>query len=178
MNNTYFISDTHFGHKKLAEKFTDRDGTKARPFESVEKMDNTMVEIWNRIVNTNDKVIHLGDIVMNSGNLDVLYRVKGEKELILGNHDSTNMSEYLKHFKKIMAYKTLVTKSGIKILLSHIPVHCDAFPRWDINVTGHLHNKHINDSRYINICVEQTNYSPITLDTILNMWEEKKRTYE
>lgn len=39
--NTFFISDTHFGHKNIIN-FKDSDGRPLRPFNSVEEMDETL----------------------------------------------------------------------------------------------------------------------------------------
>lgn len=50
----YYIGDLHFGHENVI-KF-DR-----RPFSSVEEMDKTLIERWNRKVSKEDVVYVVGD---------------------------------------------------------------------------------------------------------------------
>ena len=55
---TFLISDTHFGHANICV-FTKSDGTKVRPFNSADEMDEVMIERWNAMVGKDDKVYHL-----------------------------------------------------------------------------------------------------------------------
>jgi calcineurin-like phosphoesterase family protein len=36
-----------------------------------------------------------------------------------------------------------------------------------VNVHGHIHARRINDPRYINVCVEQINYTPVSYDWLV-----------
>lgn len=54
--NIFFTSDTHFWHENII-KFCNR------PFSSVEEMNDTIIENWNKVVGENDIVFHLGDFV-------------------------------------------------------------------------------------------------------------------
>lgn len=86
MPNIFITSDTHFGHKGVCE-FLRNDGSKLRPFTSVEEMDEIMVERWNSVVKPKDKVYHLGDVIINRKAMKTLARLSGEKVLVKGNHD-------------------------------------------------------------------------------------------
>ena len=166
--NVFFISDTHFGHKGLVDGRLSRpDGHPARPFSSVEAMDETMVERWNSVVRPEDKVYHLGDVAMNVKKLPILARLNGRKTLILGNHDIYATKEYLVYFKNVRA-----TRVFDGFICSHVPVHPDALSRFRVNVHGHTHERSLGDSRYINICVEQTDYYPLELAT-LQRWVQE-----
>jgi calcineurin-like phosphoesterase family protein len=175
--NTWFISDTHFGHANILT-FKDYDGNPVRSFSSQEEMDEHMVACWNSVVGEFDRVYHLGDVVINKKFLPILERLKGKKVLVMGNHDIFGHKEYLKYFEDIRAYK-IFPKHGI--VCSHIPVHVDNLYRWKLNVHGHLHTNKIkgrveafdvnqdpwDDPKYLNVCVEQINYTPINLEEIL-----------
>ena len=56
----YFTADTHFFHERLLgiSEFA------PRPFLTVEDMNDTIIQNWNRRVGTNDTVYHLGDIAI------------------------------------------------------------------------------------------------------------------
>ena len=86
--STYYISDTHFGHKSVLR-------LAKRPFDSVEEMNERIIENWNRCVKDGDRVYFLGDVFFKAeGYEDILGRLKGEKHLILGNHDTSWLEEY------------------------------------------------------------------------------------
>ncbi len=46
MTNTWFIGDTHFGHKNIIT-FTDNKGNLIRPFESIEAHDESLIDNIN-----------------------------------------------------------------------------------------------------------------------------------
>jgi len=165
MEKNWIISDTHFGHQNII-KFTDKDGKLIRgQFKTVEEMDETMVDNWNAVVRDQDRVFHLGDVVMNRRCLPILNRLKGKKVLIKGNHDIFKLSDYTPYFEDIRAYKVY---PNLAIIFSHIPVHpYQLKDRFIFNGHGHLHQNMIDDPRYINLCVENTNYKPVDLDELI-----------
>jgi calcineurin-like phosphoesterase family protein len=98
MPSVFLTSDTHFGHLGVC-KFTGPDGvTKLRPWDTPEEMDEEMVRRWNETVRPNDKVYHLGDVVINRKALKTLSRLNGDKVLIKGNHDIFKLDEYPEYF--------------------------------------------------------------------------------
>lgn len=169
-----FVSDTHFGHANIIQ-FKGDDGKAIRPFATIEEHDELMVENWNRVVRPQDRVYHLGDVVMNRRCLPIMERLNGKKVLIKGNHDIFPLKDYVKYFEDIRAYKVFPNHG---IICSHIPVHPrEVSGRWKLNVHGHLHQNivetrvfempyNVPDTRYMNICVEHTNYTPVTLEEI------------
>lgn len=88
MSNIFFTSDLHFGHKNIL------NFAKPRPFSSIEEHDNAIIENWNTVVSNKDEVYILGDIALNL-DLDTietkLKQLKGNKHLILGNHDRSKL---------------------------------------------------------------------------------------
>ena len=159
---TYFISDTHFFHKKILEFSGDfRDGN------TVPEHDEILLDKINRTVNQNDLLWLLGDCVFGNKekNLPILNRIKCEnKKLILGNHDSGNIRNYLPYFidiKGVVNYK--------EFLLQHTPLKsCEDFRYSKYNIHGHTHNHNINQfgRKYFNVCVEALGGYPISVDKI------------
>jgi calcineurin-like phosphoesterase family protein len=163
----FLISDTHFTHQGIVT-FNGVHGTKLRPWNTVEEMDEAMVENWNKVVKPDDRVYHLGDVVINCKALPILNRLNGRKVLIKGNHDIFKLEDYLPYFDDIRAYHKLGN-----FVLSHIPIHPDSVARWcDGSIHGHLHDGRVKlpngeiDKRYICVCVEHINYTPIPFEEI------------
>ena len=64
----FLVSDTHLGHAGVC-KFLRDDGTKLRPWDAPEEMDEEMVKRWNETVRPKDKVYHLnGKRIVFNGN--------------------------------------------------------------------------------------------------------------
>lgn len=162
MPTVFLISDTHFGHAGMC-RFLNQDGSKVRPWDNPDEMDEAMVDNWNRVVKTGDKVYHLGDVAMAKKNLAILSRLNGRKVLIKGNHDIFKIKDYAEHFYDVRASHKLGN-----FILTHIPVHPDSITnRWCAgNVHGHMHNNVIDDPRYHNVSVERINYTPYPFDEL------------
>jgi calcineurin-like phosphoesterase family protein len=179
MPSVWLISDTHFGHEKTCTVFKREDGSPLRPFSSAEEMDEFMVKAWNERVRPNDKVYHLGDVVIAKKSLAILKRLNGDKVLIRGNHDIFKLADYTEHFRDIRGYHVM---NGL--ILSHVPVHTDSLARFGCNIHGHLHANRVMkargvdaktgeilysneiDSRYTNVSVEQIDFAPILFEDL------------
>ena len=174
MPAVFLVSDTHFGHAGVC-RFMRNDGvTKLRPWDDPEEMDEFMVRAWNERVRPNDKVYHLGDVVINRRALTTLSRLNGDKVLIRGNHDIFRDDEYRKYFRELRAYHVM---NGM--ILSHIPIHVESLSRFGTNIHGHLHANRVMyhdpldgfaeklDPRYHCVCVEQTDFAPILFEDVI-----------
>lgn len=165
MANIFFISDTHFGHTGVC-LFTRDDGTKLRPWDDPNEMDEALIENWNKVVRPADKVYHLGDVVINRKSLKTLALLHGDMVLIKGNHDIFRLQEYTEFFRDIRGYHVM---NGM--ILSHIPIHEESIGRFGVNIHGHLHYRRVLkdgviDPRYFNVSVEQIDYTPISIDEL------------
>jgi calcineurin-like phosphoesterase family protein len=133
----------------------------------MEEGEEIIVQRHNAVVKPNDRVYFLGDVAMPKSGLATLARMNGRKVLIKGNHDVHKLSQYVQYFDDIRGSHQL---SGI--LMTHIPVHEDSLARWGFNVHGHLHTNRVRtwdgsiDERYLCVCVEQINYTPISLEEV------------
>ena len=184
MPAVFLTSDTHFGHAGVC-KFTEADGvTKIRPWTDPDEMDEEMVRRWNDRVRPNDKVYHLGDVVINRRALPTLARLNGDKVLIRGNHDIFRDDEYRTYFRELRAYHVM---NGM--ILSHIPLHEASLGRFGVNIHGHVHSNRVKkargidartgatlysdeiDVRYHCVCVEQTDFTPILFEDVIKRIE-------
>lgn len=180
MPAVFLTSDTHFGHLGVC-KFLRDDGSKLRPWDTPEEMDEEMIKRWNETVRPNDKVYHLGDVVINRRALKTLSRLNGDKVLIKGNHDIFRLEEYTEHFRDIRGYHVM---NGM--ILSHIPMHEESLARFGTNIHGHLHYNRVYrtniggvkvvDNRYHCVCVEQTDFRPILFEEVIKKIKEEGGT--
>jgi calcineurin-like phosphoesterase family protein len=167
MTETFFIGDTHFGHKSII-KFEPI----ARPFSGLEEMHEVIIERWNKAVHPKHRVFVLGDFCFGKKWLPLAGRLNGLKYLIAGNHDNLSTAEYLKYFHKVSGAMEF---DGC--VMTHIPVHPEQFLRYRANIHGHLHSKLVDwfspvtleikvDERYINVSCEQNGLVPIPYSQI------------
>jgi len=165
MADKWFISDTHFFHENIL-KFTDDDGKRIRPFNSLDEMHSIMIERWNKVVKPQDKVYHLGDVTFKYDRaFNVLMgALNGQKRLILGNHDKIKGTELMKWFEKVDLWKGF--KEG-NFTASHIPLRLESLRDGDFNVHGHIHQNVMEDPHYINVSVEVRDYTPVNYDEIV-----------
>lgn len=176
----WFISDTHFGHTSMVEKFVLSDGSPARPFSSVEEMDELMIRNWNDKIRQSDHVYHLGDVAMKRQDVDrIMPRLNGHKRLVRGNHDIFKTKLYMKYFEEIYGVRVID-----RMIFTHIPIAPWCMGRFSVNVHGHVHTsqsrvmrfnkpaaQHIPDGVakecvYVNLSVEAINYTPVSLEEI------------
>jgi len=185
MPAVFLTSDTHFGHAGVC-RFTHPDDpeVKLRPWDNADEMDEEMIRRWNDRVRPNDKVYHLGDVVINRKALKTLARLNGDKVLIRGNHDIFRDDEYREYFRELRAYHVM---NGM--ILSHIPVHEASLGRFGTNIHGHLHATRVKkargvdaktgavlygkeiDPRYHCVCVELTDFTPILFEDVIKRIE-------
>ena len=136
---TFFIADTHFGHANILRLC-------GRPFETVEEMDKTMIELWNARVCPKDEVYILGDFMFRAAERspdDYLKGLNGKKHLVVGNHDKgwmkkTDLDKYFVSVEQIAE----IALNGTRLILCHYPIlEWNHFFRGACHVYGHIHNK-------------------------------------
>ena len=87
---TFLTSDFHFHHKRICEYSN-------RPW-AQEDNTETLINIWNRDVQPNDTVYHLGDFSFAGSSKvaevwSIIKRLNGKKKFIFGNHDNRSLWE-------------------------------------------------------------------------------------
>lgn len=163
MSNIFFTSDLHFFHENII-KFCNR------PFGSVEHMNESLIENWNKVVTYKDEVWVLGDV--SFGNVQdtelILSRLNGRMHLITGNHDRKGRCEKLdwsKYFLSQDDYLRLKV-NGHKLVLCHFP-----FSSWErgyINLHGHTHGTYQSKFMQHDVGVDSNGYAPISLEDAIS----------
>ena len=135
-------------------------------------MNETMIDNWNKYIKPGHKVYHLGDVMF--GNVkdynSILYRLNGQKRLIVGNHDNVKLPELSNHFKKIEMWNYFKEHN---FLVSHVPIFQGEIRKVAYNVHGHTHQHADVSPFHINISVERTDFRPLHLDEILQRIKDK-----
>lgn len=137
----FYIADTHFGHANIL-KYDNR------PFMSVEEMDKTIINNWNKVVSNTDTVYMLGDVSwyprFTEKTGEILNKLNGYKILIRGNHDNRLSSLDKGCFCEIMDYAEITdTRGGVNtiIVLSHYPIpFYKNMLHGNYHFYGHIHN--------------------------------------
>ena len=169
MPNIWVTSDTHFSHANILN-FRDSNGFKVRPFDSVDEMNQTMIDNWNSVVKPGDKVYHLGDVFFGpKDDFKSLWpKLNGSKRLIVGNHDDIKFLSSGGFFQKVQMWRIF---RDWNITMSHVPMHSSCFYDYKndkptLNVHGHIHQNASPPGPYHCVCVEQTNYTPVNIEEL------------
>lgn len=139
----YFTADTHFSHEKILEYCV-------RPFETVEEMDDAIIENWNEVVRPEDTVYHLGDFTLMGYQAKSLFQLlSGTKYIVPGGHDWRWLKHRSQSYINLSAYAeanvhilpplhSLEIKTSGKypqvVVLCHYPM-----ARWDRSHYGSIH---------------------------------------
>lgn len=138
MNKVWFASDHHFFHKRIQEFCpTTRRG------ESVEEMNELIIQAHNSCVGYADHVYFLGDFSFGTDEqtLMALRRLNGLKHLVYGNHDKVikNNKEIQSLFASIQDYKRLSVEKQT-VILFHFPIReWESCHHGSFHLYGHVH---------------------------------------
>ncbi len=170
----YFTADLRFYHDKVIQHVN-------RPFPNAEKMNQVLIENWNRKVGAADEVYILGDVTMKGASYatEALSRLKGRKYLVKGNHDRfAEQKEFDKYiFEWIKDYHELKYQNN-EFILFHYPIEeWKGFYRGAFHLHGHQHNH--ADYNYRNleqgirrydVGVDANNMCPVSIEEILEFF--------
>ena len=140
----YYISDIHFGDERILKLCK-------RPFNTLDDMNNYIIQKWNSRVSNTDTVYILGDIGFDDKSINIYKKLNGIKILIIGNHDLAFIDEIKKSrvFNKI-DYTLEIKDSVNDVFLCHYPVvDWPGIDEKSVLLYGHIHNKtSLNDIRF------------------------------
>jgi calcineurin-like phosphoesterase family protein len=184
---TWFTSDTHFGHANIIT-YCDR------PFASVDAMRKELVARWNERVAPDDRVLVLGDFALGKieDTLRVLEELNGTKDLLVGNHDRPfdpapaararwTTRSLTAGFRSVTNGTVGYSLAGrYPVLLGHFPYAGDSLEQdryaeqrpYDAGlpiVHGHVHTNWRLNGRQLNVGVDVNDYAPLSEDEVIGL---------
>jgi calcineurin-like phosphoesterase family protein len=148
----WITSDTHHSHSNICRGVTSwrlPDGSipieQTRDFDTIEQMNDAIVDGINSVVGQNDVLIHLGDF--SFGGFENIQKFRDrilckEIHLILGNHDThieNNKGDVQELFTSVNHYTRLLYKNKT-FVLCHFPISSwDSLKKGHIHLHGHCH---------------------------------------
>ena len=189
----FFTSDTHYAHSNICSATTNwtESSNLTREFNSLDHMNNTLVNNINCMVGEDDILIHLGD--HSFGGFDRIQEFRDRIlckniHLVLGNHDdhiSRNKENVQSLFSSVQHYLKLDIRRPInKQTTEKFSFVCMHFPiaSWDnmnqgvIHLHGHVHlPKHlrVGNGKSLDVGVDGNDLNPYSLDEVLNLMKKQ-----
>ena len=177
----YYISDLHFYHSNIIK-------LSSRPFESVEDMNEILINNWNKTVTNDDTVYFLGDFSFkcNQNQADkILEQLNGKKYFIKGNHDKETWLNRIKekHLIEDWFYYKEIADNNRRVILCHYPLHSwNGLYRGSYHLYGHVHNNTVDNTDWqknrFNVSCEVLDYTPKTLDQLIEERDRKEKEYK
>lgn len=178
MSKIWVTSDLHLGHNR---EFIYRP----RGFESVEEMNNKIVENWNSVVGASDEVYILGDVMLgdNVKGMELFNQLNGLIYLVRGNHDTdTRIRLFEEGWRCIEVYDAKYLKyNGYHFYMTHYPcltgnLHKESLKQMTINLHGHTHERKpfFYDLPFCyNVGMDAHDCYPICLDDVIEEMKQK-----
>jgi calcineurin-like phosphoesterase family protein len=169
----WFTSDTHFGHSNIIT-------LSARPFSSIEEMNEGLISRWNECVKTSDVVYHLGDFSFRPAS-QFRRKLNGRICLIRGNHDKDKLLkdagfEWIKDAYN--ARGDTERSIGARFWLSHYPHR--AWPqshKGSFHLHGHSHGNMPRLGRSMDVGVDvEGRYRPWHIDEVIDVLKDATTT--
>ncbi|MDD5164256.1 MAG: phosphoesterase [Patescibacteria group bacterium] len=168
----YFTADTHFGHTNIIKYCN-------RPFKSVDEMNESLIEEWNKVVGEDDTIYHLGDFSWDDIELvkSILKRLNGKKFFCFGSHDK-HMSQLSGYFKEMKESFLIKTEEDQFIFLNHYihkEWHLSHYGAW--HLFGHSHGRMDDyakeEGKLLDVGVDSHNFKPWSLDEVKKIMESR-----
>jgi calcineurin-like phosphoesterase family protein len=189
--NIFFFSDPHYNHNNICSATTNWVNAEdmTRNFESLEHMNDILVNNINEVVGEDDIVFCLGDWSFGGFDKIVEFRsriVCKNVHLVLGNHDEhieRNKDNIRRLFSSVNHYVNLdlrrpsTKNKGMvdkyKLILCHFPIASwDGMERGSMHLHGHTHlpeNIKLSAGRAMDVGMDGNNMQVYSLDDILSL---------
>ena len=192
--NVYITSDTHFGHKNIVRGTTNwrtQDGKvpvdSTRDFQTIEQMNERLIDGINHFVGQDDTLIMLGDVSFGGfDNIGIFLErlVCHNIHLILGNHDhhiDRNYDFVQKRFLSVQHYLE-VNIEGKDFVLCHYPLQSwHGMNKGVIHLHGHVHlseNRKFGNGKKMDVGVDGNGMDPYSIDEIIKIMDKRPIAFE
>jgi len=140
MSDIFLTSDNHYHHKNILNLCRS-----TRLGDSVEEMNELMIDAHNSVVNPDDTVYFLGDFSFGTDDQTevILDRLNGKKHIILGNHDKVirESSVLQSKFESVQDYKQIKIEKKM-VMLFHYPIRdWNMMYQKSYHLYGHCHGR-------------------------------------
>jgi calcineurin-like phosphoesterase family protein len=165
LKDFYVTSDTWFGRSQILQI------ANRRTFIDVDKMNEALIENWNRVISKDDTVFHLGNFAWDPFIAEnALKKLKGKIYFLLGNVDEALLEVY-ENFKNVTIIEDqIITLPLHDVVLSHYPLLMWAGKEsGTLHIHGHAVFDHLTDltvERRVNICTDHWGFTPIKISTL------------
>jgi calcineurin-like phosphoesterase family protein len=172
----WFASDHHLFHRNILI-FQDDEGELIRKFDNIEQHNDCILTNHNERVKDGDIVYWMGDVAITREGDDLpslLNKFKGKRRLLPGNHDDIKKLAPL--FSKVQIWRVFRDDAAgyIPFTLTHVPI--DKFSiKGRFNGHGHIHQNESPTPYHINLCMEATNFCPVSFDELQETMKERLR---
>ena len=185
----YITSDLHFGHKNIVRGTTNwrtQDGEvpvdSTRDFQTIEQMNERLIDGINHFVGQDDTLIMLGDVSFGGfDNIGIFLErlVCHNIHLILGNHDhhiENNRDHVQGRFLSVQHYLE-VSINGKNFVLCHYPLQSwHGMGKGVIHLHGHVHlpeNKKFGQGKKMDVGVDGNGMDPYSIDEIIKIMDKR-----
>ena len=146
----YIMGDLHLGDIGMFNRVY------GKTFETQEEYQKEIIRLWNKTVTGENKIVFLlGDLGQKEAVAKVIPQLRGQKYLIMGNHDTYGKSFYNDLFVEVFDAPVFV---GRRCVLSHHPIPVEPGV---VNIHGHTHGVSLASDLHFNACPEHHNYTPL-----------------
>lgn len=188
----FFTSDTHYSHSNICRgttRWNDAENL-TRDFDTLEKMNSTLVNNINEVVGQDDILIHLGD--WSFGGFEMIQEFRDRIickniHLIYGNHDHhirRNKGGIQDIFSSTQDYLHLDLRIPNGKEVEKMTLVCMHYPiaSWDgmndgvIHLHGHVHlppHLRIAEGKAMDVGVDGNNLKPITFQEIRSLMKNQ-----
>ena len=185
----FVTSDTHFGHKNICRGVTNwrtQDGQipidSTRDFQTIEQMNERLIDGINHHVGQDDTLIMLGDVSFGGfDNIGIFLErlICHNIHLILGNHDHhiDNNRDYVqKRFLSVQHYLE-VRINDRDFVLCHYPLQSwHGMSKGVIHLHGHVHlpeHRKFGNGKKMDVGVDGNGMDPYSIDEIIKMMDKR-----
>ena len=190
----FITSDTHFGHKNICRGVTNwrtQDGEipidSTRDFQTIEQMNERLIDGINHFVGQDDTLIMLGDVSFGGfDNIGIFLErlVCHNIHLILGNHDHhiENNRDFVKErFLSVQHYME-ININDRNFVLCHYPLQSwHGMSKGVIHLHGHVHlpeHRKFGNGKKMDVGVDGNGMDPYSIDEIIKIMDKRSITPE